>query len=450
MHYLFCCPLGLAVVDLSQPTGARTVQWRRFDGSYQEKADQYFQITSKNDHTLVREWLPTVATEVMVDARPLWEALRDLPKVTVEYQLPSQTLLTETYALLTEEEKGQVDMVGRHVANLMVQNQKTARDVFIAQAIASIDDMDKTINLVANRLREWYGVHFPELGEYIKETPQYFRLIEEIGDRESQWVAPDLSEKKEKRVREMSSVSLGVAAMITDLAPIQDLARLGTKLVTTRKEVEEYVENAVMLVMPNVTRLVGPLIAARLLAYAGSLEQLAKFPSSTIQLLGAERALFRHLQSGDRPPKHGIIFQSPYIHQAPFHNRGRIARVMAGKLTIAARQDFFLGEDQGDSLENDLKKRLQYIADKHAKPPTRKKTRPPKKPRDDRRPSRDRKGDRGKYKGKPGGDRDRGKFSGKPRGDRKGGKPRGDRDKYKGKPRDNQGKKDRTDRPRRN
>jgi nucleolar protein 56 len=127
--------------------------------------------------------------------------------------------------------------------------------------------------------------------------------------------------------------------------------------------------------MPNVCALVGPLIASRLLAYSGSLLNLAKLPSSTVQLLGAEKALFRHLKSGEKPPKHGIIFQSAAIHTAPYHQRGKIARALAGKLSIAARIDYFTGENQTSKLESDFKKRVEDIAKKYPKPPIR-----PKKP----------------------------------------------------------------------
>ena len=156
------------------------------------------------------------------------------------------------------------------------------------------------------------------------------------------------------------------------MKPIQDLAKLGLELVNTRREIEEYIENTVFVIIPNVTRLIGPLVSARLLAQAGSLRNLSKMPSSTVQLLGAETALFRHLKTGESPPKHGYLFQSPLIHQAPFHQRGKIARIIAGKLSIAARLDYFLGEEQPGLVE-DLNKRLEYISTHFQQAPTREK-----------------------------------------------------------------------------
>jgi hypothetical protein len=167
-----------------------------------------------------------------------------------------------------------------------------------------------------------------------------------------------------------------------DLKPIQDLAKLGLELINTRREIEEYIDATVFVIMPNVTRLIGPLVSARLLAQAGSLRGLSKMASSTVQLLGAETALFRHLKTGEKPPKHGYLFQNPLIHQAPFHQRGRIARIIAGKITIAARLDYFLGEEQPGLVE-DLNKRLEYVATNFAKAPVREK-RPESRSRSDR------------------------------------------------------------------
>jgi rRNA biogenesis protein Nop56/Nop58 len=125
-------------------------------------------------------------------------------------------------------------------------------------------------------------------------------------------------------------------------------------------------------VAPNITALVGPTLGARLLSLAGSLEDLAKMPASTIQVLGAEKALFRALRKKGRPPKHGVIFQYPDIHTSPRWQRGKIARALAAKLAIAARVDQFSGRFIGDKLNEELKKRIEEIKTKYAQPPPKK------------------------------------------------------------------------------
>jgi len=127
-------------------------------------------------------------------------------------------------------------------------------------------------------------------------------------------------------------------------------------------------------VAPNIRALVGSLLGARLIALAGGLTSLAKLPASTVQVLGAEKALFRSLRTGTRPPKHGIIFQHSIIHEAKRWQRGKVARALAGKLTIAARIDAFSGKYGGDALKIDLEKRIDEIKEKYAEPPPPKKS----------------------------------------------------------------------------
>ena len=124
-------------------------------------------------------------------------------------------------------------------------------------------------------------------------------------------------------------------------------------------------------VTPNMSSLIGPTLSAKLISIAGSLDHLAKMPASTLQVLGAEKALFRALKTGARPPKHGIIFQYAAIHQAPRWQRGKIARALSGKLSIAARIDAFKGEFRGEALKRGLEKRIDEIKEKYKNPPMR-------------------------------------------------------------------------------
>jgi len=111
----------------------------------------------------------------------------------------------------------------------------------------------------------------------------------------------------------------------------------------------------------NLSYLTDPLLASRLVTIAGGLARLAKMPGSTIQVIGAEKALFKHLRKGTKPPKHGILFQSPLVRGSPLEERGRIARTLAAKLTIAAKADYFTGNFIAEKLKEGLDKRLKEI-----------------------------------------------------------------------------------------
>jgi len=136
-----------------------------------------------------------------------------------------------------------------------------------------------------------------------------------------------------------------------------------------RENMEKYIDTAMEEVAPNMKALTGALLGARLISLAGGLTNLAKMPASTLQVLGAEKALFRSLKTGTRPPKHGIIFQHPLLHEAKKWQRGKIARALAGKLAIAARTDVFGGRYIGEELKADLEKRVEEILQKYAEPP---------------------------------------------------------------------------------
>jgi nucleolar protein 56 len=260
------------------------------------------------------------------------------------------------------------------------------RDMLAVQAIRAIDDIDKTINLFATRIREWYGVHFPELDELVKEHEDYIRIVAEIGHRDNITVESlkkiGFSEAKASKIVEAAASSVGADLSEHDAEAIRTLARIVLDLYQLRRTLTSYLGDVMSEVAPNITALVGPLLGARLLSLAGGLEKMAMLPASTIQVLGAEKALFRALRTGGRPPKHGVIFQHPEIHRSPKWQRGKIARALAAKLAIAAKIDAFTGRFLGDKLREELEARIQEIKKLYAKPPVRKevketKPRPP-------------------------------------------------------------------------
>jgi nucleolar protein 56 len=223
------------------------------------------------------------------------------------------------------------------------------------------------------RLREWYGVHFPELDRLIEKHETYARLVLDLGKREAFVLGAlekaDIPKAKAEAASEIAETSMGADISDTDLAPIQTLAKNVLELYDLRQNMENYLDKTMEKVAPNMRFMVGALLGARLIAVAGSLRNLAMRPASTIQVLGAEKALFRSLKTGARPPKHGLIFQAALLHDAKRWQRGKIARALAGKLSIAARADAFGGRFVGDRLKQDLDKRIAEIQEKYKEPP---------------------------------------------------------------------------------
>ena len=265
--------------------------------------------------------------------------------------------------------------VSLQVTRLKLRKVAQKRDLLVIQAIRAIDDIDKTINLFAARLREWYSIHFPELDDLVADHLNYAKIVLAVGDKSELSVSKlrevGLGSGKSERIAEVAKKSIGAELSDFDIKQIQSLAQTMINLNELRSRLTEYIGKVMVEVAPNITELVGPLLGARLLSLAGSLENLAKMPASTIQVLGAEKALFRALRTGGRPPKHGIIFQYPEIHSAPRWQRGKIARALATKLAIAAKADYFTGRYIADRLKKELIERIEEIKKLYPKPPKR-------------------------------------------------------------------------------
>ena len=201
----------------------------------------------------------------------------------------------------------------------------------------------------------------------------YSRLVVKLGRKEN-FTAESLEQEglpknKSKMIAEVAAASMGADIIEDDLAQIQYMCTGVLDLYRLRQNLENYVEDVMDEVAPNTKAVAGSLLGGRLIALAGGLMNLAKLPASTMQILGAEKALFRSLKTKAAPPKHGIIFQHPLIHDAKRWQRGKIARALAGKITIAARVDAFKGEFAGDSLNADLEKRFQEIIQRYPDAP---------------------------------------------------------------------------------
>lgn len=233
-------------------------------------------------------------------------------------------------------------------------------DIMIVQAIGLLDDLDKEINTYAMRVREWYGWHFPEMAKIMNDNMFYAKCVLRMGYR-TNCKNCDFSdilgdETMETTLKKTAETSMGTEIAEGDLTNIQSLCQQVVSLSEYRLQLFEYLKNRMAAIAPNLTVMVGELVGARLVAHAGSLLNLAKQPASTIQILGAEKALFRALKTKHDTPKYGLIYHASLIGQAAPKDKGKISRVLAAKTALAIRVDA-LGENDGPtiSLDNKIK-----------------------------------------------------------------------------------------------
>merc|ERR1712055_1046768 len=225
-------------------------------------------------------------------------------------------------------------------------------DTMIVQAVSLLDDLDKELNNYIMRCREWYGWHFPELGEIITDNLAFVRTIDLMGFRENAKttdMSEVLPEEVEEKVKEAAEISMGTEISEEDITNIQHLCQQVVEIQEYRGQLYEYLKNRMMAIAPNLTVLVGELVGARLIAHAGSLMNLAKHPASTVQILGAEKALFKALKTKHDTPKYGLIYHAQLVGQASSKMKGKVSRMLAAKAALACRVDA-LGEETNTDL----------------------------------------------------------------------------------------------------
>jgi nucleolar protein 58 len=223
-------------------------------------------------------------------------------------------------------------------------------DTMVIQAVGLLDELDKEINTYAMRVKEWYGWHFPELQGLVGDNVAYSKLVLHCGFRSS-FHDKDLSsiledESQQAAVKESAEISMGVEIADMDIVNIQSLAEQVLSMTEYRAQLFEYLKNRMNAIAPNLSILVGELVGARLISHAGSLMSLAKQPASTVQILGAEKALFRALKTKHDTPKYGLIYHASLIGQAAPKNKGKISRVLAAKAALAIRVDALSDDTQ--------------------------------------------------------------------------------------------------------
>jgi len=290
--------------------------------------------------------------------------LRAVDRLTLDVEQAMPAGEAEKYRDLVRD-------VSTELARLKIITEAERRDLHIVHAVRALDDLEKMKNQLYVRVKEWYGVHFPELGALVEDLDAFLEVVavpllrKEVAEKASSLFRPELA----RRVEEAAARSVGGGLSSRDAAVLSALASLGRDVSRLAEKTADYIKDLMASEAPNLSAVAGPVLGSRLISLAGGLENLARLPASTIQVLGAEKALFRFLKTGRGAPKHGVIFQHPLIHMAPKWQRGKIARVLSTKISIAARIDYFSKEDRSSQLREALEKRVEEIRRKYAAPP---------------------------------------------------------------------------------
>lgn len=266
-------------------------------------------------------------------------------------------------------EKAQLGL-GHSYSRAKVKFNVNRSDNMIIQAICLLDQLDKDINTFAMRCREWYSWHFPELVKVVTDMFIYARCVSYIQHKEtlSEEKLPGLTEitmdaDQSASILQAARASMGMDMSEVDMHNIHNFTDRLIALGEYRKQLHEYLISKMNCVAPNLGALIGEMVAARLISHAGSLTNLAKCPASTVQILGAEKALFRALKTRGNTPKYGLIFHSSFIGRASAKNKGRISRYLANKCAIASRIDSFADEPctkYGEKMREQVEERLAF------------------------------------------------------------------------------------------
>jgi nucleolar protein 56 len=239
-----------------------------------------------------------------------------------------------------------------------VHKKLSDRESLLVPTVQLLEELDTILNNLSGRMREWYGIHFPEMDRRVDEHKDYAKIISKYGNKKNITIKAlqEMSFKKKtaEHIIEISNDSMGAELDSDDLDMIKEFAEKNLDLYHFRDDLSEYISLLTREIAPNIAYIAGPLLGAKLIVKAGGLKSIAMMPASTIQVLGAEKALFRALKTNANPPKHGLIFQHPFVHNIPRSKRGSRARSLAAKIAIASRADWFSGDFIADDLLMEL------------------------------------------------------------------------------------------------
>ncbi len=374
MHSVILTELGIAVFDDNKCV-------KSFP--FSNPAVQYVEL--KKEQASLNElehFLANLGSIVVVNDSSLLKLLRkksiesdimEEKKIETIQSSKLRVLVDSGFATNEGDARGKLRDFALSLSSSRVTEISESPDLHIIQSINALDETDKMINLLSSRVREWYGLHFPELDNMIDTISGYSKIVM-AGRRdnltEDTYLAAGFPEEKAEMLSLLQKKSRGGQISDENFVIVQSIAKQILELFDLRQSLEKHIESQMELIAPNISVILGTAVGARILAKAGSLKRLATMPASTIQVLGAEKALFRALKTGAQPPKHGLLFQHQLVHAAPRWQRGKIARAIAAKAAIGARVDVF-GAGRNDTLLEKLNIRVTEIGVKYKDQPER-------------------------------------------------------------------------------
>ena len=371
MYFVILTEVGIAVFDENKCVKSLP---------FSDPAREYVSIKEeKADVNALQEFLSKLNSTIFVNDLSLMKILKKnsvdvglMEESKIEHIQASKlrVLIDSGFANDEANARSKLRDFAVQLSSSKVTETSESPDLHIIQTINTLDEIDKIINGLSSRLREWYGLHFPELDNLIDSINGYAKIV--LGGKrdeltENVYTNAGFPETKVEMLSLLQKKSRGGAISNDNLAIVQSLAKQILELFDLRNTLEKHVETQMEIVAPNISGILGPAVGARILARAGSLKKLASMPASTIQVLGAEKALFRSLKTGSQPPKHGLLFQHALVHAAPRWQRGKIARAISTKAAIAARVDVY-GTGKNQMLFDKLNVRIKEISEKYKEP----------------------------------------------------------------------------------
>ncbi len=374
MHSVILTELGIAVFDDN-----KCVKSFPFSNPAIQYVDVKKEQASFNE---LEHFLTSLGSVVLVNDSSLLKLFR---KRSIESDLMEEknietiqssklrVLVDSGFATNEGDARGKLRDFALSLSSSRVTEISESPDLHIIQAINTLDETDKMINLLSSRVREWYGLHFPELDNMIDTINGYSKIVmagRRDGFTQNTYTDAGFPEEKAEMLSLLQKKSRGGQISDENLVIVQSIAKQILELFELRQSLEKHIESQMQIIAPNISVILGSTVGARILAKAGSLKRLSSMPASTIQVLGAEKALFRALKTGAQPPKHGLLFQHQLVHAAPRWQRGKIARAIAAKAAIGARVDVF-GAGRNDTLLEKLNIRVTEIGVKYKDQPER-------------------------------------------------------------------------------
>lgn len=288
--------------------------------------------------------------EIIIESNKRWSDY-DNEKIIVKTPNQGGDYLRNNYEKFKLDSE-EITSIYRNLAIYKIKKESASEDKHLIQAINSVDEIDESISKLIERIREWYALYFPEM-DVIHNNETYIKLISQNKTKEK-----IIEAKPDAFPNEIIDLEDDINPL--DLEIMNNYANSIYELQKSRKNIEDYIDKKMESIAPNLKLLVGSSLGAKLISHAGGIKRLAVYPSSTVQIIGAEKALFRHLKSGDKPPKYGLIYQHPQVRGAKWWNRGKIARMLAGMISLAVRRDVFTKTFDAN-VANELTSKIEEI-----------------------------------------------------------------------------------------